>query len=376
MKSTFNRDLTLDLIKGIGIVLMVVRHARAPYSDFVLLFHMAIFFIASGYLYNRKYSKSLGNVKMFVVKKIRGLWLPYFLFTMLFVLLNNCFIKLNIYTDNPMFLEHEGLEYASLGQVYSIGNMLKSLIRAIWFGTGTQMGGAFWFFRVSFWVQVIYCIIDHIIIRIFKKEMWWIWIQGLISVLFLMGGWYCHVANLSLKGFNTVLTVYCLLWIGNIIKQYNVMQIVESRVPSFVLMLFSFGVLILMKPFGYIALDGNNMENPLYFIVASFSGWCLLWVIAKIFQRINFIGNKMISYISIHAVPIIALHFLAFKIVNAICVLINSMPPYMIASFPVLMYNGAWWILYLFIGIFVPLIITMGCSVLFDATIKLIKHHH
>lgn len=46
-----HRDITLDLVKGIGILLMVIRHARAPYSDFVLLFHMAIFFIASGYLY-------------------------------------------------------------------------------------------------------------------------------------------------------------------------------------------------------------------------------------------------------------------------------------------------------------------------------------
>lgn len=48
---------------------MVLRHARAPYSDFVLLFHMAVFFIASGFLYNEKYSKSFDGIKIFVRKK-------------------------------------------------------------------------------------------------------------------------------------------------------------------------------------------------------------------------------------------------------------------------------------------------------------------
>ncbi len=48
-----NRDLTIDAIKGMGIVLMVYLHAGGGFSEFVNLFHMAVFFIASGYLWNR-----------------------------------------------------------------------------------------------------------------------------------------------------------------------------------------------------------------------------------------------------------------------------------------------------------------------------------
>ena len=364
------RDQTVDIIKGIGIILMVLRHARAPYSDFVLLFHMAVFFIASGFLYNEKYSKSFDGIKVFVIKKIRGLWLPYFFFTVLFLLLNNTFINTNIYTDNPAFLEYEGLEYAALGKYYNVMDLLKCIIRAVWFGQGVQIGGAFWFFRVSFYVQITFCVIDFMITKIIKKENWHDIFQGIVSLIFLGGGYYCHLENISCKGFNTVFTVYSLLWIGNMIKKYCVMRLFDNIWHSYILIFASFCILILIKPFGYISLDGNNMENPLYFLVASLAGWFLLWGIAKMLQKMDFIGNNAICYISVHAIPIIAMHFLAFKIVNAIYVLIKEMPYYMIAAFPVLARKGVWWITYTFAGIICPLILQWALGKLYGLPIR------
>ena len=43
------RNVHIDIIKGIGIILMVYGHAAAPFKHFIYLFHMAIFFMASGY---------------------------------------------------------------------------------------------------------------------------------------------------------------------------------------------------------------------------------------------------------------------------------------------------------------------------------------
>lgn len=37
------RDETIDIIKGIGILCVVIGHAHAPFSSFIYLFHMAIF---------------------------------------------------------------------------------------------------------------------------------------------------------------------------------------------------------------------------------------------------------------------------------------------------------------------------------------------
>ena len=81
MEKRKERNQIIYLVKGMGIVLMVVRHAEAPYSDFVLLFHMAIFFIASGYLYNDKHAESIQSVVKFTLRKLRSLYLPFFLYS-------------------------------------------------------------------------------------------------------------------------------------------------------------------------------------------------------------------------------------------------------------------------------------------------------
>ena len=37
------RDATIDILKGIGIILMVAGHCGAPFTSYIYLFHMAIF---------------------------------------------------------------------------------------------------------------------------------------------------------------------------------------------------------------------------------------------------------------------------------------------------------------------------------------------
>ena len=46
------RDLVLDSMRGIGIVLMVLGHAGFPSSSFIYLFHMALFFMLSGWFFS------------------------------------------------------------------------------------------------------------------------------------------------------------------------------------------------------------------------------------------------------------------------------------------------------------------------------------
>lgn len=49
------RDHTLDCMKGIAIILMVLGHAGPKFVQvgrFISLFHMGLFFMISGYLWN------------------------------------------------------------------------------------------------------------------------------------------------------------------------------------------------------------------------------------------------------------------------------------------------------------------------------------
>ena len=51
MNRVKRRDLSVDIVKALGIVCMVAGHCVWPFTHFIYLFHMAIFFIASGYCY-------------------------------------------------------------------------------------------------------------------------------------------------------------------------------------------------------------------------------------------------------------------------------------------------------------------------------------
>ena len=59
--SIVERYKVIDVIKGYGICLMVCGHSGAPFTDWIYLFHMALFFIASGYLWNERNAHRPGS---------------------------------------------------------------------------------------------------------------------------------------------------------------------------------------------------------------------------------------------------------------------------------------------------------------------------
>ncbi len=333
---------------------MVFRHTEAPYSEFVLLFHMAIFFIASGYLLSPEKVYDFKSLSIFVYKKIKGLWLPYFLFMAGYAVLNNCFIWLNVYTDNPMYIEEYTGRYAMLASRFDLVDTVKAVIKASIFRGNAQMGGAMWFFYALILLVVGYTIIEFVLRKVVKKPHSVIVVQGILSVVFLLIGYTLHLMDKSVYGLNRFFSFYCLIYIGQVLKRK--MPVILDRISAWKVAVIGFLTLLIARPFGYIDLSGNNIENPIYFLLVSVVGWFMMYAIAEMLKRSNFIGNKFIAYLSLRSVPIIGLHFLSFKLVSWLAVEINDMGHYMIAAFPVLV-HGAWWILYMIAGIVVPLLI-------------------
>ena len=97
--------------------------------------------------------------------------------------------------------------------------------------------------------------------------------------------------------------------------------------------------------------------NPWFFITASFAGIYMNLYIGKVIENISFLG-KMIAYIGRRSLMIMALHFLAFKIVSAIYLQANNAPDYWLAKFPVITGSNGWWIAYTLTGIGIPLVLS------------------
>ena len=81
------RNIALDITKGIGILLVIVGHCNAipymPIRHLIFTFHMPLFFLVSGYLYRAK------DIKESLKKDLKHLGIPYVI-TCLAVILYYC----------------------------------------------------------------------------------------------------------------------------------------------------------------------------------------------------------------------------------------------------------------------------------------------
>lgn len=191
-----NRNINIDIIKGIGIILMVGGHCGMPFTHFIYLFHMAIFFMASGYCFNASNSETMQDVLSFVKRKFKGLWFPYVLWTAVFSLLHNVFIKTGIYSPDP----------------WSISEIGKNIIKSFFLHGHTQLGSALWFISTLMQIAVLYCCIDYVIKKVAASKKANFLLQGAVSIVFLAVGYRCALTNSIWGKTECYLITACFIW--------------------------------------------------------------------------------------------------------------------------------------------------------------------
>lgn len=154
---------------------MVGGHCRMPFTHFIYLFHMAIFFMASGYCFNASNSETMQDVLSFVKRKFKGLWFPYVLWTAVFSLLHNVLIY------SP---DH-----------WSISEIGKNIIKSFFLHGHTQLGSALWFISALMQIAVLYCCIDYVIKKVTVSKKANFLLQGAVSIVFLAVGYRCALTD-------------------------------------------------------------------------------------------------------------------------------------------------------------------------------------
>ena len=114
MEKTIKRNKLIDICKGIGIISIVIGHASwnipignidIPIGPFVYLYHLAIFFFCSGFLY-KKEENDWGE---FLKKKIKALYFPFVIYSVSFLLFRNFFITAFFHTCSFYFFSYPNL---------------------------------------------------------------------------------------------------------------------------------------------------------------------------------------------------------------------------------------------------------------------------
>lgn len=90
------RKANIDIARGIGIIFVVYGHTFCPFKAYIYLFHMPLFFLLSGLLYNDNKS-----IKEYIISKFKTLIIPYGYFI---IIINLIFIMLLLILDKPIFI--------------------------------------------------------------------------------------------------------------------------------------------------------------------------------------------------------------------------------------------------------------------------------
>lgn len=330
------RDDKVTIAKGIGILLMVAAHAGIPdmFSHFIYMFHMPLFFFMSGYCFKEKY---LLPPITFINKRVKGLYVPFVKWSLLFLLFHNIFYYLNIYN----------CEYGFRGEVSYLYTWKEYAIRCIRIVLGLhgqeQLLGGYWFLPQLLYASIIgFFTIKYvrnlytgtaimmglaIVTSFFNLRMpfWGIGSLTFFSTVFFLTG---HLYKKKYDNWNKIyLSVLFAIIVaaGSVLCYTSMLSFTTDRI----------------LPYTVCAICGTVMTLNISQYIASKEGW-----IKNLFV---YIGNNTLT--------VLTWHFLCFKIVSLIIIKIYDLPIEQLAYFPIIPQYTSWWIVYFVVGAGVPLIV-------------------
>ena len=337
------RDPVIDSMRGIGIVLMVLGHSGFRGTDFIYLFHMALFFMLSGWLFSLR-----GGPVYFIKRKAVTLWLPFVLANTAFTVLNNLFLKLNILTSDERILQVPG---NAVTTPVTVKDVIGRTVHWCVFDGGTQLGGAMWFIQALFQVSILYALVEFILQRLLHGADTLL-PQGLFSGVLLWVGWRCRLAGWNVWGLGIAASCYCLFYLGTVLRRTT-----RESIPTYQRGIFAaaaFAVLLILGQLGSVGLAGNGYSGPIFLLLASLAGWVLVREAACLTAPLPCV-RAVLAYLGRATMPIVILHFLSFKLVTWLGLLATGGEPYLLAAFPIYFTGGAWWLAYTAAGLVLPL---------------------
>lgn len=343
------RNRQVDVMRGIGIILMVYGHCCRA-NSVIALFHMSLFFILSGYCFNSDSCRSLRSLFSYLKRKTRTLWWPYFLYTTIFLFSTNACIKSGIYTNDPAILTLKNSIIDKVHYFMGIKEYIKAFLMEFLFQTETQLGGALWFLQCLFFSSTLFALTMFLLSKMFQKKQIKVVVLIGISVVFLLLGYYCSLKSIWVKGFNRTFSCFWMLTAGYLIKQYDIMRYYRNQFT-----LVALAILIVLDRYGSISIVANQYPNPVFLVFCSILGWCMVYgACDTICVNVRLLSNGL-QCIGQRSIPILALHFLSFKIITFLIMCIRHYPRIYLATFPVI-YDYVWVVPYWVVGISLPLL--------------------
>lgn len=328
------RDPIVSMVRGMAIILVVIGHSLPSDNwvrNYIYMFHVPLFFFVSGYCFKDKY---LGDGITFVKHRLRGLWWPFVKYGVPMVLLHNVFCSLYIY--GPL-CDEAPYTYIQMGIA-----VLKQFVMS----GAEPLLGAYWFLNTLFGASMLFYGIHRLVGS-----------RGTLAILML-----CSVVCLALvPHFSAMRIVFRMFFagaymaLGRIFSEATLLK--DNRLTSIkLLVVYAVAIAIGQRYLPY-EMTSATIPTMLPSILVALMGIMLLWGLC---QRLNTARNRTAvmvaniqAHIGNHTLPILTWHFLSFKAVTLLIILIYGMPIEQLAMSPIMNEQAAqgWWIVYAIAGV-------------------------
>lgn len=307
------RDEFWDYARGLGMILVVLGHTNFIGMKWIYLFHIPLFFIVSGALFSVS-----SPVSSKVLGKLKRLYLPNLKYGIMFLLLHNLFVSLHLYA---------GAEH------YSVTDYFRGLIKILCWGN-EELGGAMWFLRSLFFSYLLYVCYFCI-----KESDWQTGgkkcrVSLFFCLMVVTCGWI-FVNVHSIFSLRTMITIPCIvlpfILFGQWIRKTDFRKRLDKK-TCVGLAVFSMALLVPTSWYAHIDLAHLQLPNFVVYYLLGITGFVLVASSNTILS-----GTKVyhwIVYVGNHSIPILALHFLAFKLVTFIYVCATDNTIDLLSAFP------------------------------------------
>ena len=329
------RDDSIDIAKALGIILVVLGHTEFVYSNFLYQFHMPLFFFLSGFVFNESKTKPFGR---FALKKIKGLYLPFVVFELIFLCFHNLFVSIGFYSVES------GKELI----YYGINDYMKKGFQILTMGGGEQLCGPVWFLISSLEIVIVFALLFKLvnflkINDIYKESMILLICIGLFFV-----GCYTHLPRMLSQSMIGIL-FFC---VGYLYKKH------KNRIKlHWYFAVISLAVIIVTGIFNKVDISKLEITYTWMLLISGIAGSYLILWLSGLIVRVKHIG--FLKYCGKNTIYILALHFVSFKLVMIAEWSVYRFDWVYLGSFPTYEESFWWQIPLTIAGVGIPLLIKL-----------------
>ena len=323
------RLVWLDVTRAILILFVVIGHSTGIFNGYIYQFHMAAFFMLSGYTthYERK---SLGE---FVFTKWMRLMQPFIYIFLVGVLVSGLLNRAGIY---HIFFPAE--------QVY-IGavNMIRELL--YWGNNYVWWMGACWFILTLFAASCLQSVLNYITNRF--------WIRAIITTALTIFAKYSQGGEVRFGIFGTGKVIFIaslFVLLGEAARRISLIDRLFSKngIRTAILTIIFLGIHIAANKILHYTVDWTTEEFNVSTIgvIISICDTLLYIGIALLISRFVPLLGSLLSSLGRQTLPVVFFFFFFFKVGNLVLIAVGLLPKESFNSFlpPDGVSNRFWWL--------------------------------